>query len=157
MKTLRTACSLVDKEVCVCVGGGAFRFSVFNLLCITWLATAVKLSIWCKIQISLSDAVFLWKAVFVFYHLMTVTRSCLTTVLQQKRIRCHQKPSTTAGHILSPPLPRKLFMYWTGCRRLDVMLYALLPTMLMQPTDEGFVLISVTHVSFFFFFSGKGG
>lgn len=154
MKTLRTACSLVDKGG---GGRGAFRFSVFNLLCITWLATAVKLSIWCKIQISLSDAVFLWKAVFVFYHLMTVTRSCLTTVLQQKRIRCHQKPSTTAGHILSSPLPRNLFMYWTGCRRLDVMLYTLLPTMLMQPTDEGFVIISVTHVSFFFFFSGKGG
>lgn len=125
----RATCSPADKEVEeeTCWGSLYITRVVINV-------TGHSNEALVHIQVSHSDNVFLWNAVSVFSHSITVTRSCQTTILQQKTSRCHQKHSTSAGHIVSSYWPRKLLASWTGCCIFDVMLCNLLP-LTNFPTD----------------------
>lgn len=99
-------------------------------LCLSLSATAKKLSFGYKFKYHRAIMYF-WERLSPFF---TWWLSRATAVLQQKTIRCNQKHSITAGHIVSPPLPRNVLACWTGCCKFDVMLCTLLP-LTNFPTD----------------------
>lgn len=109
---------------------------------------------WVQIQISQSDNVLLRKAVSVFYHLMTITRSCWTIVYSRRE----------SGVIRNTqPLPVTLRHHQTSTHILNRFAVNLMSCYVFcchWPTSQqirDLFCYSVTDGSFFFFFSGKGG